>query len=204
VPAARCFWCAFRRADRQGALLAPHKVYDFAGAPHFAKAPCTPKATRAQSAPRCPCFVVSQTIKPFVSLLAAVFATREFKPQTDHCGTYMPMCCPESFICIDFDGYTPSLVSTDCPWRRAVREAIGRVLRCGCLSCATLARSEFAASPCQTLDGRGFAAIGRARVARDGARPVPCSSGGRNRRFTACAAGHAIFDLQHQLNSLAK
>jgi hypothetical protein len=53
------------------------------------------KATRAKSAPRCPCFVVSQTIKPFVSLLAALFAAREFKPQTDHRGIYMPWCCSE-------------------------------------------------------------------------------------------------------------
>ncbi|QLG88579.1 hypothetical protein HQ393_10180 [Chitinibacter bivalviorum] len=34
-----------------------------------------------------------------------------------------------------------------------------------------------------------------------GARPIPCSSGGRNRRFTACAAGKAIIEVQ-QVSSL--
>jgi len=34
-------------------------------------------------------------------------------------------------------------IRADCPWSRAVREAVGKVLRRDCLSCATLARSEF-------------------------------------------------------------
>ncbi len=129
APLARCFQCAFRRANGKGIC--------------FAKYPFTPKATRAKSAPRCPCCVVSQTIKPFVSLLAAVFATRETKPQLHERGKYWRQYCAEGIAGICFGEHTPAVVSTSRPWSRAVREALGKVLRCGCLSVATLAQREF-------------------------------------------------------------
>jgi hypothetical protein len=111
--------------------------------PCFAKESKQRKATRAKSAPRCPCFVVSQTIKLFVSLLAAVFATREFKPQLHQRDKYWLQYCTEGIAGIYFGEYTPAVVSTSRPWSRAVREAVGKVLRCGCLSVATLAQREF-------------------------------------------------------------
>ncbi|WP_231550526.1 hypothetical protein, partial [Chitinibacter sp. ZOR0017] len=96
--------------------------------PCFAKESKQRKASRTKSAPRCPCFVVSQTIKPFVSLLAAVFATREPQPQLHQRSKYQRQYCAEGIVGIWFGGYTPVLVSTSRPWSRAVREALGKVL----------------------------------------------------------------------------
>jgi hypothetical protein len=48
--------------------------------------------------------------------------------QPDDGGTYLPWCCSENYFWFGFRGYTPAVVSTDCPWRRAVREVIGKVL----------------------------------------------------------------------------
>ena len=48
--------------------------------------------------------------------------------QTDDGGIYLPWCCSENYFWFGFSGYTPAVVSTDCPWRRAVREVIGKVL----------------------------------------------------------------------------
>ena len=48
--------------------------------------------------------------------------------QFNDCGIYPPRCCSEDYLGIGFGGYTPAVVSTDCPWRRAVREVIGKVL----------------------------------------------------------------------------
>uniref|UniRef100_UPI001E400664 hypothetical protein n=1 Tax=Chitinibacter sp. ZOR0017 TaxID=1339254 RepID=UPI001E400664 len=78
----------------------------------------------------------------FVSLLAAIFATRETKPQLHQRGRYWQQHCAEGIVGVWFCEYTPVMVRTDRPWSRAVREAVGKVLRCGCLSVATLAQRE--------------------------------------------------------------